>query len=115
SGAWTRAGKALTFTGGAVGIAAPVSRVPAALHPTLPNLLNLPSQFILLGRWCLGSFLVSGGIQHFMFAKFVASLIPIWFPGNAMFWTYFAAVALLFGGIGFFLPRSDPVAGFLLR
>lgn len=109
SGAWTRAGKALTFTGGAMAIAATFPRMRAPLL----NFMNLRSELIVVGRGALGLFLVIAGIQHFLFTKFVVSLIPTWFPGNAVFWTYFAAVALISGGIGLFIPRTARLAALL--
>src|SRR5258706_5605597 len=46
----------------------------------------------------LGAFLAWCGILHFPLAKYVAALIPPWIPGH-LFWTYFAAIALIAGGI----------------
>jgi len=89
SGAWTRAGKALVLTGG---------------------LLAFAGFWVTFGRSALGLFFLISGVQHVLFAKFVATLIPAWFPGNAMFWTYFAAVALICGGIGLFIPRTAQLA-----
>jgi len=37
--------------------------------------------------------LVGFGIQHFMYASFVANLVPSWIPGR-LFWAYFVGVAL---------------------
>jgi hypothetical protein len=53
------------------------------------------------------------GIQHFLFTGFVASLIPGWFPGNAISWTYFAGVALIAGGIGQFNRHTAGLAALL--
>lgn len=103
SGAWTRAGKALTFTGGAVAVAAAFPKL-AAQHDR---------SWITLGRWCLGAFLLIAGAQHFIYAKFVVSLIPAWFPGDALFWTYFAGVALILGGVGLLVPRTASLAALL--
>jgi uncharacterized membrane protein len=100
SGAWTQAGKALVFTGGALAVAAAFSRGPT-------------KSWIVLGRWCLGLFLLLAGVQHFLYVKFVASLIPTWFPGDAVFWTYFAGVALIAGGLGLLIPRTARLAAFL--
>lgn len=113
SGAWTRAGKALTFAGGALAIAATFPRMDAIRNTSPLKLMNLGSEFITLGRMCLGLFLAISGIQHFMFTEFVASLIPGWFPGDARFWTYFAGVALIAGGIGLFIPDTARLAAFL--
>lgn len=113
SGAWTGAGKALTFAGGALAIAATFPAVDAGRRALLAKLVNLEREFIAIGRVCLALFLLLTGIQHFMFTDFVASLIPGWFPGNARFWTYFAGVALIAGGIGLLIPRTARLAALL--
>jgi uncharacterized membrane protein len=60
----------------------------------------------------LAVFLVYCGLAHFPYAKPVASMIPPWIPGH-MFWTYFAAVALIAGGIGVLIPRTARLAATL--
>jgi uncharacterized membrane protein len=60
----------------------------------------------------LGAFLVYCGLSHFPYAKYVASLIPPWIPGH-MFWTYFAAIALIAGGIGVLVPGTARLAATL--
>jgi len=65
-----------------------------------------------LAATCLGVFMILCGIQHFMYVAFVVSLIPSWIPG-AVFWTYFAAVALIAGGIGLMVPRLSRLAAWL--
>jgi len=62
--------------------------------------------------WALGAFLAYCGALHFPYAKYVAGLIPSWIPGH-MFWTYFAAIALIAGGIGVVVPRTARVAATL--
>jgi uncharacterized membrane protein len=89
-GAWSNLGKALALSGGALAAAG----------------------FVRVGRWCLGAFLVSSGIQHFLFPTFVATLVPSWIPGP-LFWTYFAGVALILGGAGLVLPPTARLAGAL--
>jgi uncharacterized membrane protein len=91
SGAWTRAGKALAFTGGALAVAG----------------------YTVAPRICLGTFLVISGIQHFLFTKAVMSLIPAWFPGSPIFWAYFAGVALIAGGVGLMVPFTARAAAAL--
>lgn len=113
SGAWTSAGKALTFFGGVLAIAATFPKEEAKINSSFLKFMNLGSEFILLGRICLGMFLVITGIQHFMFTEFVASLIPGWFPGDAVFWTYFGGVALIAGGVGLFIPQTARLAALL--
>ncbi len=60
----------------------------------------------------LGAFLAYCGMSHFPYAKYVASLIPPWIPAH-MFWTYFAAIALIAGGIGVLVPRMARLAATL--
>ncbi len=60
----------------------------------------------------LAAFLVYCGLSHFPYAKYVASLIPPWFPGH-MFWTYFAAIALIAGGVGLLIPKTARLAATL--
>jgi uncharacterized membrane protein len=97
-GAWTRLGKAIALTGGALAIAASTGRGDwaAALR--------------LAGRAALGAFLIASGVQHFLFPEAVVTLIPAWVPW-ARFWTYFAGVALIAGGAGLIVPRTTRIAG----
>ena len=60
----------------------------------------------------LGAFLAYCGAAHFPYAKYVASLIPPWIPAH-MFWTYFAAIALIAGGVGVLVPRTARLAATL--
>lgn len=113
SGAWTMAGKALVFVGGLLAIAATFPETGTPRDTPVSRFANSRGEFIVVGRVCLGLFLVLTGIQHFMFTEFVASLIPAWFPGDAVGWTYFAGVALIAGGIGLFLPPTARMAAFL--
>jgi uncharacterized membrane protein len=108
---WTHAGKALTLFGGALAIA---GTLPAAREaPGGVTESATAGAFLLLGRSCLGLFLLLTGIQHFIFTEFVASLIPVWFPGDPVFWTRFAGVALISGGLGLLVPPTAPLAALL--
>jgi hypothetical protein len=42
------------------------------------------------GPLLLAGFLILGGIQHFVYADFVARLVPAWIPGSH-FWVYLPA------------------------
>jgi uncharacterized membrane protein YphA (DoxX/SURF4 family) len=53
------------------------------------------------------------GIQHFIWVEFVTSLVPTWVPPNALFWTYFAGMALIAGGAGLLVPRTARLAGLM--
>jgi uncharacterized membrane protein len=93
-GLWTNAGKALALSGGAFLIAGSLPR-------TIP-----------LGRIFLSAFLILAGVQHFLFVAFVATLVPAWIPGR-VFWTYFAGLALIAGGIGMLVPKLTRPAAML--
>ena len=45
-----------------------------------------------LGRMLFASPLVVFGTQHFLYARFVATLVPAWIPGR-FFWSVFVGVA----------------------
>lgn len=77
-GAWFNLAKWLAYVGGLVAV--------AGLAPWA-------------GRAALGAFFVVCGVQHFLLTSFVATLVPAWIPG-ALFWTYFAGVALIAAGVG---------------
>ena len=65
-----------------------------------------------IGRYAIGLFLLTSGLQHFAFAVFVKTLVPEWIPGN-LFWTYFAAVALIAAGLGLILKIKTQLAAVL--
>lgn len=113
SGEWTNAGKALRFVGGALAVAAILPEETAGGHPALQRVVNLKKEFIDAGRFFMAPTLIMNGIQHFMFTSFVASLIPEWFPGSALFWTWFGGVALIAGGTGLLLLRTAHLAALL--
>jgi uncharacterized membrane protein len=87
-GTWTNLGKGVALFGG---------------------VLALTGWSTSLGRWCLAAFMVLGGIQHFRWTAFVATLVPAWMPGH-VFWTYFAGVALIAGGVGLVVPATTRLA-----
>jgi uncharacterized membrane protein len=108
-GTWTSAGKGLVLSGGCLAVAATFSqegyrRPSSILDSTLPNLV---------GRVCLGLFMLLGGVQHFRFVGFVATLVPSWIPGGGPFWVYFAGVALIAGGVGLMIPTTARLAAAL--
>jgi uncharacterized membrane protein len=109
-GEWTKLGKALTFSGGLVGVAG--SFILAKLESSDAD-IHRAWRMRVVGRLSLGAFLVASGVQHFLFTPFVATLVPAWIP-NPTFWTYFAAVALIAGGIGLTLAATSRLAATLV-
>jgi hypothetical protein len=47
-----------------------------------------------LGRFLFALPLLVFGIQHFMYARYVATLVPSWIPGH-LFWAYFVGAAFV--------------------
>jgi uncharacterized membrane protein len=121
AGSWTRAGKALVIVGGSFAVAATLPPIP---EPGMNGLAGAPASgwrhvvnatdaFVRLGQYSLASFLILAGMQHFKFTAFVATLFPAWFPGNTFWWTRFAGVALICGGLGLLFSRTAALAGLL--
>ena len=100
--------KALAFCGGALIIAASVFRQGSPNQDKFVNKNNL----ITAGWICFSLFLIICGIAHFKFVDFAQALIP-GYIGNNYFWTYFAGVALLAGGVGLILKPTRKWAALL--
>jgi hypothetical protein len=56
--------------------------------------------------------LVIFGIEHFLYADGVQTLVPDWIPGH-LFWTYFAAVALIGAGVALIFRIKVKLIGIL--
>ena len=105
-GAWTNPFKELALAGGAwiaaMSFAETGGELPAWLVKALP-----------LGRYFFAVMLVLFGVDHFLYPKFVAALVPGW-VGGQMFWTYFAGTALIAGGVGITVKRVARLAALLV-
>jgi uncharacterized membrane protein len=112
-GSWTQAGKALTIFGGSFAVAATFPPVQGATAGGWRRFVNTTGPFVRMGQYCLASFLILAGMQHFEYLAFVATLIPAWFPGNAIWWSQFAGVALISCGVGLLFSRTAALAGLL--
>lgn len=108
SGVWTNAGKALALSGGAFLVAGSLPR--DGYNST--GIFRWFDQLIPASPFFLSVFLILAGIQHFLFAAFVATLVPVWIPGH-LFWTYFAGIALIAGGVGIIVPITARLAALL--
>jgi len=98
--------KAVAFCGGALVLL--MSATPGASRSggTIDRVLPI-------GRYLFASFLIVGGVQHFMYPTFVATLVPAWVPPSQLFWTYFAGTALIAGGTGIIVPLTTQLAATL--
>ena len=85
--------------------------LPGSGRP-FPALVAALGRRAALGPSLLALFLTTCGIQHFVYADFVTTLVPGWMPAPR-FWTYFAGVALVAGGIGILVPRTSRLAASL--
>ncbi|MGH9161344.1 MAG: hypothetical protein ACRD2X_15340 [Vicinamibacteraceae bacterium] len=101
----TQAGKALALWGGAFAVAGSLPRMRGGGADRLAAIINASTPFLLLGRWCLGVFMIICGIEHFVLVEFVHTLVPSWIPGP-FFWTYVTGLALIAGGAGLLLRRT---------
>lgn len=104
---WDNAGKELALTGGAFVIAGcfseknkdRVHRFWVKLMPFGSVLFSIP--------------IITFGLLHFMYAKDVSTLVPVWVP-FPVFWTYLAGVGLTVSGIAIITKiKSRLIATFL--
>ncbi len=56
------------------------------------------AKLIAIGRWLFAFTLVIFGVQHFMYAQFIATLVTAWIPGH-LFFVYFTGVAMIAAGL----------------
>lgn len=103
---WTNPFKALAMLGGVIILAGALPEEAADRSSVIARLFRKSRP---LGPLFLGGFLLLGGVQHFVYADFVARLVPAWIPG-ARFWVYFTGVALIAGGVGILLPKTQRLA-----
>ena len=79
---------------------------PAAIYRILGKLIPFGPAFF-------GITMLIFGVEHFFYPAFVATLVPTWIPG-AMFWTYFAGIALIAGGAAIIINIQASLAANLL-
>jgi uncharacterized membrane protein len=106
---WTNPLKALALLGGASILAGRSAGERGALLP-LARTIGWAAP---AGPFLLAAFLVVCGIQHFVYGDFVTTLVPAWIPPGQRFWTYFAGVALIAGGVGSLVTRTARLAATL--
>ncbi|MDQ2844144.1 MAG: hypothetical protein M3Y72_24510 [Acidobacteriota bacterium] len=68
---------------------------------------------IQLGRFFLAISLAIFGLNHFLFARFIATLIPGWIPWH-LFWAYFTGAVFVAGAIGTAFQYRVCMAGVLV-
>jgi len=108
-GKWTSAGKALALFAGALAVGRTFAAADPRGEPGTAAALDVNRRLPALARAGFGLFLALCGVQHFVWDRFVATLVPAWIPGP-YFWTYFTGVALLPGGLGLLVPATARAA-----
>jgi uncharacterized membrane protein len=109
-GAWNNAFKEAALAGSAFVVAGSLAR-----EQSLDKIANItaPQLMTTIGSVLFSIMIVVFGIEHFLYAEFVKTLVPNWIPG-ALFWTYFAAVALVGSGSAILFQTRSRLAAMLL-
>ena len=66
-----------------------------------------------VGRFLIAISLVVFAVQHFMYARFVATLVPAWIPGH-LFWAYFTGLAFVAAALAIAAKNMVRLAAMLL-
>jgi hypothetical protein len=110
-GLWTDPLKELALSGGAFVIAGLAEGEPSM---QIRNHLFLAlEKFIPVGEILFCITMISFGIDHFFYTKFVAGLVPAWFP-DPIFCTYFGGATLIASGVAIVLEIRVRRVAFLL-
>ncbi|HEY2584090.1 MAG TPA: hypothetical protein VGI43_19940 [Mucilaginibacter sp.] len=110
-GSWTAAMKELVFAGGAFVVAG--SFPEEEKYSKKEFLMSLLEKFIPLGSIFFCATIICFGIDHFLYAEGISTLVPNWIPGH-VFWTYFAGAALVSSGIAIIWRIQLKISAFLL-
>ena len=92
-----------------------LSAIAFALAGTLPSDSNFSAQgttanwSLLLGRFLFAISMIVFGAQHFMYAGFIATLIPAWIPVH-LFWVYLTGTGLIVAGLSIATGILAPLA-----
>jgi hypothetical protein len=103
-GPWTVIFELLAISGGAFVIAASFPPPPSG---------EAVSILAEAGRFLIAISLVVFAVQHFMYASFVATLVPTWMPAH-LFWAYFTGLAFVAAALSIATKKMIGLAGTLL-
>ena len=111
-GSWTNALTAIALAGGALMLAGCYWKENGQLEASHSS---SPVAHIarVLGRLCFCTTIVSYGICHFLYTKYIAPLVPAWIP-YPIFWTHFTGVALFGAGSAILLGIGRRASALLL-
>jgi len=105
---WVNPLKELTLSGGAFLAAGSMER-----ENKVSQLEYLLEKLIPAGKYFFAVTMLIFGYTHFLYHDFAATLVPNWIPGH-LFWTYFAGISLMAGGLGIILNIKRRLAANLL-
>jgi uncharacterized membrane protein len=108
-GPWTSTFELLALGGGAVVLASVMP--PDVATAQLSG--NIVSRLATAGRLAFAIALVVFAVQHFLYARFIATLIPAWIPGH-LFWAYFVGVAFVAAALAIAAKVQGKLAATLL-
>jgi uncharacterized membrane protein YphA (DoxX/SURF4 family) len=74
---------------------------------------SVEERLVPFGRWIFAISMVVFGAQHFMYAAYIATLIPSWIP-EPLFFAYFTGAGLIAAGISIALKALAPLGATLL-
>ena len=74
---------------------------------------NILSHLVTFGRVVFAIALVVFAVQHFQYAKFVATIVPAWIPAR-LFWAYFVGVAFIAAALAIVTRKMARTASILL-
>lgn len=63
-----------------------------------PRLNRAPDWLTGTGRWLFALCTIVFGIQHFLYARFIATLVTSWIPGH-LFWVYLTGVGMIVAAV----------------
>jgi uncharacterized membrane protein len=106
---WTSGFELLALMGGAFVLA----RIETPDGFRLEPANNILSHLATIGRVIFAIGLVVFAVQHFQYAKFVATIIPAWIPAR-LFWTYFVGVAFIVAALAIVTRKMARTASVLL-
>lgn len=108
-GPWTSGFELLALCGACLVIAA----ILGTRRSYSGRAVNPVGPLFKVGQLLFAVALVIFGIQHMMYAKFIATLIPAWIPGH-LFWAYFVGAAFLASALAIATTRLATLAASLL-
>jgi len=70
-------------------------------------------KLILFGQLLFGISMIIFGVQHFMYATFLVTLVMAWLPGH-LFWIYFTGASMVAAGLAIATGIQSRLAGTML-